>query len=39
MVKKVLKFSFPMSKVLGFEGNSNVCWKKEDIRLFYDCTW
>ena len=26
-----------MSKVLVFEGNSNVCWKNEDIRLFYDC--
>ena len=25
-----------MSKVLVFEGNSYVCWKKnEDIRLFY----
>ena len=22
-----------------FEGNSYVCWKNEDIRLFYDCTW
>ena len=31
--------SFPMSKVLVFEGNSYVCWKNEDIRLFYDCTW
>ena len=26
-----------MSKVLVFEGNSYVCWKNEDIRLFYDC--
>ena len=25
-----------MSKVLVFEGNSYVCWKNEDIRLFYD---
>ena len=24
-----------MSKVLVFEGNSYVCWKNEDIRLFY----
>ena len=24
-----------MSKVLVFEGNSCVCWKNEDIRLFY----
>ena len=30
---------FPISKVLVFEGNSYVCWKNEDIRLFYDCTW
>ena len=37
MVKKVLKGSFPMSKVLVFEGNSYVCWKNEDFRLFYDC--
>ena len=22
-----------------FEGNSYVCWKNEDIRLFYDCKW
>ena len=33
------KGSFPMSKVLVFEGNSYVCWKNEDIRLFYDCKW
>ena len=26
MVKKVLKGSFPISKVLVFEGNSYVCW-------------
>ena len=39
MVKNVLKGSFPMSKVLVFEGNSYVCWKNEDIRLFYDCKW
>ena len=32
-------FSFPISKVLVFEGNSYVCWKNEDIRLFYDCKW
>ena len=31
------KGSFPMSKILVFEGNSHVCWKNEDIRLFYDC--
>ena len=35
----MLKGSFPISKVLVFEGNSYVCWKNEDIRLFYDCTW
>ena len=39
MVKNVIKGSFPMSKVLVFEGNSYVCWKNEDIRLFYDCKW
>ena len=33
----MIKGSFPMSKVLVFEGNSYVCWKNEDIRLFYDC--
>ena len=32
-------FLFQKSKVLVFEGNSYVCWKNEDIRLFYDCTW
>ena len=25
------------AKVLVFEGNKYVCWKNEDIRLFYDC--
>ena len=34
-----LKALFEMSKVLVFEGNSNVCWKNEDIRLLYDCKW
>ena len=38
MVTNVIKGSFPMSKVLVFEGNSYVCSKNEDI-LFYDCTW
>ena len=33
----MLKGSFPISKVLVFEGNSYVYWKNEDIRLFYDC--
>ena len=37
--KNVIKGSFPMSKVLVFEGNSFVCGKNEDIRQFYDCTW
>ena len=32
-------FLCQMSKVLVFEGNSYVCWKNEDIRLFYDCKW
>ena len=36
MVTNVNKGSFPMSKVLVFEGNSYVCWKNEDIRLFYE---
>ena len=36
MVKNVIKGSFPISKVLVFEGNSFVCGKKEDIRQFYD---
>ena len=39
MVKNVIKGSFPMLKVLVFEGNSFVCGKNEDIRLFYDCKW
>ena len=39
MVKNVIKGSFPISKVLVFEGNSFVRGKNEDIRLFYDCTW
>ena len=34
-----LKAPFLVSKVLVFEGNSYVCCKNEDIRLFYDCTW
>ena len=34
--ENVRKGSFPMSKVLVFEGNSYVCWKNEDIRLFLD---
>ena len=28
----MIKGSFPISKVLVFEGNSYVCWKNEDIR-------
>ena len=32
----MIKGSFPISKVLVFEGNSYICWKNEDIRLFYD---
>ena len=40
MVKNVIKGSFPMSKVLVFEGNSYVSVEEnEDIRQFYDCTW
>ena len=34
MVKNVIKGSFPISKVLVFEGNSYVCGKNEDIRQF-----
>ena len=34
-----LQGSFPISKVLVFGGKSYVCWKNEDIRLFYDCKW
>ena len=37
--KEWIKGSFPISKVLVFEGNSYVYWKNEDIRLFYDCKW
>ena len=29
----MIKGSFPILKVLVFEGNSYVCWKNEDIRL------
>ena len=39
MVKNVIKYSFPVSKVLVFEGNNFVCGKNEDIGHFYDCTW
>ena len=39
MVKNVIKGSFPILKVIVFKGNSFVCGKNEDIRLFYDCTW
>ena len=35
----MIKSSFPISKVLVFEGNSYVRWKIEDIRLFYGCKW
>ena len=31
----MIKGSFPISKVLVFEGNSYVCGKNEDIRLFW----
>ena len=34
----MIKGSFPMSKVLVFEGNSYVCWKKDefyDIRMYF----
>ena len=34
----MFKGSFPISKVLVFEGNSFVRGKNEDIRQFYDCT-
>ena len=30
----MIKGSFPISKVLVFEGNSYVCWKNEEIRLW-----
>ena len=32
-----LKALFLLKKF--YEGNSYVCWKNEDIRLFYDCKW
>ena len=35
--KEVIKGFFPISKVLVFVGNSYVCWKNENIGLFYDC--
>ena len=39
-LKAIFLFLFSYdSKVLVFEGNSYVCWKNEDIRLFYDCKW
>ena len=34
-----LKALFLFQKVLIFEGNSYVCGKNEDIRLFYNCKW
>ena len=33
----MVKGSFPVAKVLVFEGDSFVPGKNEDIRLFYDC--
>ena len=36
---KALFLALSVEKILVFEGNSYVCWKNEDIRLFYDCTW
>ena len=35
MVKNVIKGSFPISKVLVFEGNSYVCWKNEEILDYF----
>ena len=35
MVKNMIKGSFPILKVLVFEGNSFVCGKNEDIRLVF----
>ena len=35
MVKNVIKGSFPISKVLVFEGNSYVCWKKMKILDYF----
>ena len=34
-----LKALFLCQNVLVFDGNSYVCGKNEDIRLFYDCKW
>ena len=34
MVKNVIKGSFPMSKVLVFEGNRNVCEKMKILDYF-----
>ena len=34
-----LKALFLFSKVLVFKVKSYVCWKNEDIRLFYGCKW
>ena len=34
-----LKALFLCQEVLVFKGNSYVCWKNKDIRLFYDCKW
>ena len=39
MVKNLIKGSFPISKVLVFEGNLFVRGKNEDINLFHDYTW
>ena len=38
MVKNVIKGSFPMSKVLVFEGNSYVCRKNEEILDYFMIT-
>ena len=38
-LKALFLFKSSRVKVLVFEGNSYVCWKNEDIRLFYDCKW
>ena len=35
MVKNVIKGSFPISKVLVFEGISYVCWKKMKILDYF----
>ena len=34
MVKNVINGSFPISKVLVFEGNSYVCWKMKILDYF-----